>query len=157
MRVNIKRATALNLSLLIPYASKPMSDVPPLCPGLLGGETPPTIPPSLLPTNVQRQIKHPAWIDAIPLPQLRDNFIFALGTFHYQGLCVDLLSGIDEGGVMVWGDPWHYTGWEMSEAFAKKWWPVLKGCEEFYESTNSWRRKRGEKDLSSRLRDMIIA
>jgi hypothetical protein len=55
--------------------------------------------PSLIPTMVQRAIKHPARIDDVPLQQLKDNFIAALGTFYYHSLCDDLLRrGVDADG-----------------------------------------------------------
>jgi hypothetical protein len=50
-------------------------------------------------------------------------------------------------GVMVWADPWDISGWEMTETFVKKWGFMLKGCEEFVEATNFWRRRRGEDEL----------
>jgi hypothetical protein len=93
MQVNLCRATHLNLALLAPYASKPTSDLPPLCRSISKHRLPPALLPSLIPTAVQRAIKHPARIGAVTLPQLRDNFIAALGTFHYDSLCDDLLKG----------------------------------------------------------------
>jgi Domain of unknown function (DUF3425) len=99
MQVNLCRATHLNLALLAPYASKPTFDLPPLCPSISKHRLPPALPPSLIPTKLQRTIKHPAWIDAVPLPQLRENFIAGLGTFQYDSLCDDLLKGkIDPNG-----------------------------------------------------------
>lgn len=99
MQVNLCSATHLNLALLSPYSSKPTSNLPPLCRSISKHRLPPVLPPSLIPTAVQRAIKHPAWIDAVPLPQMRDSFIAALGTFHYDPLCDDLLKrGVDADG-----------------------------------------------------------
>ncbi|KAE9379775.1 hypothetical protein N431DRAFT_398253 [Stipitochalara longipes BDJ] len=156
---NVRRATLLNLSLLAPYASKPVCNLPPLDPSLLQETMPPALPPSLIPTDVQRRMNHPAWIDSVPLPQLRDNIIFALGTFYYDNLCVAFLRGGDGGehkGVMVWGDPWDARGWEMTEGFAREWGFLLRGCEEFYAASNFWRRKRGEKDLVVSFADIEV-
>ena len=157
---NVHRATHLNLSLLAPYASKSTSDLPPLNPPLF--QRPAALPPSLVPTELQRTVKHPAWIDAVPLPQMRENFILALGKFHYDSLCADLLRGgaddhVEHQGVMVWADPWDIKGWEITESFAKKWGFMLKGCDELFEASNSWRKGRGEEALVMELGNMSIA
>lgn len=161
LQFNVCRATHLNLALLAPYAAQPTPNLHPLPPDLKQS-LPPTMPPTLEPTALQRRIKHPAWIDAVPLPQLRHNIIeaYVADTFDFEPLCADLFSmprdlrgcgaPADPGehrGVMVWADPWEISGWEISEAFAREWGCMLKGCGEFVEATNSWRRKRGEKEL----------
>lgn len=78
-------------------------------------------------------------------------------TFHEideDDLCRDLCGGIfedcndlDEKGMLVWNDPWHASGWEITEGFAKKWGFLLKGCHEIFEASNKWRELRNEDRL----------
>ncbi|KAH7144119.1 hypothetical protein B0J13DRAFT_595705 [Dactylonectria estremocensis] len=37
-----------------------------------------TLPPALMPTQIQQQIPHHGWVDLFPYPRLRDNLILAL-------------------------------------------------------------------------------
>ena len=114
------------------------------------------IPPSLYPTVLQRTVPHEDWIDIIPHPVWRDNFIRAIGTFDEDELWADTVGGLFEGfpdseterrGVIAWSPAWHVGGWELSEGFWRKWRWSLEGCEDVLEATNSWRNKRGEKPL----------
>jgi hypothetical protein len=50
-------------------------------------------------------------------------------------------------GILAWSDPWHSSGWEISETFARKWSFLLKDCPEIILSTNKWRLARGEEVL----------
>lgn len=69
-------------------------------------------------------------------------------------LCRDLVGGlfegfndVDEVGIVVWNDPWHLSGWEITEGFARKWGCLLKGCHEVVEAANKWRALRNEDRL----------
>ena len=43
---------------------------------------------------------------------------------------------------MILTYPYDIRGWEMTGAFAKKWWFTLKGCEELVEATKDPERPR---------------
>ncbi|KAF2468690.1 uncharacterized protein BDR25DRAFT_343988 [Lindgomyces ingoldianus] len=115
---------------------------------------PTTLPPSLLPTPLQKSTIHAPWIDAVPSPPLRDNLIQHYGTWDVDDWCEDVMGGLYEGfddckqrGMLVWGDPWREESWEFSEGFVEKWGWMLKGCRELVEATNRWRESRGEERL----------
>lgn len=114
-----------------------------------------TIPPNLLPTQLQRTVPHHPWLDFFPLPQIRDNLLRAGNSFNDEELCVDVLGFWDLSGgeksLIVWGDPWDPYGWEVTEAFVKKWGWVVRGCTEILRSTNHWREKRGERKLFTNI------
>lgn len=52
----------------------------------------------------------------------------------------DLTSG--KQGLIVWGEPWDLSGWEVTEGFVNKWSWVLEGCIDLFVSSNFWRAKR---------------
>lgn len=153
IQFNVYRATWMNLALVTPAAVKSDEylsriDINPEA-------LPPSMPPSLTPTALQRQIRHPAYIDAAPHPALRDNLIMASGTYDEDALCLDLLGGLfyshhqaENEGLMVWTDPFNVAGWEMTEGFVRKWGFLLKGCQEMFDATNYWRRMRQEDPLA---------
>jgi hypothetical protein len=94
------------------------------------------------------------WIDLIPDSTMRDNAIRMMDTFDYNDICNDMVGGIYEGrntieltGILVWGNPWEVSGWEVTEGFVKKWGFLLRGCSEVREATNRWRTKRGDEPL----------
>ncbi|KAI0503258.1 hypothetical protein F5B22DRAFT_559402 [Xylaria bambusicola] len=115
---------------------------------------PDVLPPSLQDTWLQQNTSHDMWIDSIPFPKMRDN-ILAYGTgIDEDDFCVDIMGGLFEGfndieinGVLVWGEPWSETGWEVTAGFAKKWGFLLKGCDTLIEATNRYRAARGEDRL----------
>ncbi|KAF7939105.1 uncharacterized protein EAE97_007186 [Botrytis byssoidea] len=115
---------------------------------------PSTIPPSLSPTPLQLSTPHPQWIDVLPCPKMRNNAMLTFHEIDEDDLCRDLCGGIfedcndlDEKGMLVWNDPWHASGWEITEGFAKKWGFLLKGCHEIVEASNKWRGLRIEDRL----------
>jgi hypothetical protein len=119
-------------------------------------ECPQDLPQSLMPTELQRTVPHEQWIDIVPHPQWRDNLILASGTFDEDELWIDCIGGLFEGfpastietnGIIAWSQPWHASGWEISEGFIKKWGWLLTDCEEIVDISNGWRRKRGERPL----------
>lgn len=115
---------------------------------------PDVLPPSLRETWFQQTTPHDMWLDVIPCPRLRDN-ILSYGDFVSEDdFCVDVMGGLFEGfddtelnGILVWGEPWSETGWEVTQGFAKKWGFLLKGCDALIEATNKYRAARGEDRL----------
>ncbi|CAI6083911.1 unnamed protein product [Clonostachys chloroleuca] len=51
------------------------------------------------------------------------------------------------GGFIVYGAPHRVESWEVTPEFVWKWGWTLMGCQELMESTNRWRRSRGEAAL----------
>lgn len=47
-------------------------------------------------------------------------------------------------GMILWGEPYLLESWEVTPGFLRKWAWTMEGCEELIESTNKWRRIRGE-------------
>ncbi|KAF5691499.1 alcohol dehydrogenase [Fusarium circinatum] len=115
----------------------------------------PSCPTSLQPTSLQRSTAHHPWIDLFPFPNFRDNVLRGMqkGLFDDDELCGDLL-GVEGGGVgeqpsiLVWTVAWDAKGWEVNAAFVKKWGGLIEDCPEIMESTNYWRRRRGQAALT---------
>lgn len=112
-------------------------------------------PSALRPTGLQTTTSHHPWIDLLPLVKMRENLLEALkypGLVDEDALCYDIVevgfdSGPDEPSLIIWGQPWDPHGWEVSVAFLRKWGWLLQGCDEVLNSTNYWRRRRGERPL----------
>lgn len=120
------------------------------------------LPPMLQPTLLQKSIPHHPEIDVLTFPGFRDNMLRTTGNYDEFELCVNML-GLDPKAspmpeldqatdtasteLLVWGDPWHPGSWEVSEGFAKKWQWLLCGCFDVLDSTNYWRKRRGEQPL----------
>ncbi|KAL4935002.1 hypothetical protein BDV06DRAFT_140419 [Aspergillus oleicola] len=47
-------------------------------------------------------------------------------------------------GLIIWGEPYMAESWELTPGFLRKWIWTIEGCEELIESSNRWRRLRGE-------------
>ncbi|KAH7021408.1 uncharacterized protein B0I36DRAFT_377271 [Microdochium trichocladiopsis] len=118
--------------------------------------SPMALPPSLVPTALQRRTPHKDWLDMIPHPRWRDNLLRGLGSFDEGALWSDTIGGLFQGfphsevqarGVVAWSPPWHVSGWEVSEGFWRKWAWSFQGCEDVLEATNRWRARRGEEPL----------
>jgi hypothetical protein len=130
-------------------------------------------PPMLKPTALQGQVPHLPWIDLFPSPSLRDNLIsaFMQSRINLDELVMDLIgnlfqsgegmaeqqgsneiihvaSDVHELGLISWADPWDINGWEVTEAFVRKWGALLRGCGDVITATNNWRRLRGEAELA---------
>ncbi|KAJ4147207.1 hypothetical protein LMH87_001747 [Akanthomyces muscarius] len=110
------------------------------------------LPPSLRPTALQRQIVHHPWVDLCPMPSLRDALLLGAAVYDEDELCHDLFIGAGNGsehqaGLVVWGESWDPTAYELSEAILEKWQWLLAGCTDVLESTNSWRAKRCARPL----------
>lgn len=139
--IGISDKESMDDDALSPYSSNPCSPSTFIRP----------TPASLQPTQLQRQICHHPWIDALPIPGMRDNLLLASDAYDEFQLCADLLGiyneSADRSGMIVSGDPWDPAGWEITESFAKQWGWTIKGCEQLFLSTNYWRTRRGEKPL----------
>lgn len=108
------------------------------------------LPPSLQPSASQKQIIHHPWIDLIPIASFRNTLLSKLDKYNEEELCGDLYGvcgSSREVGLIVWGEAWDPTAYEVSEAVAKKWSWLLRDCPELLKSTNYWRKQRGEKPL----------
>ncbi|MBE3049585.1 DUF3425 domain-containing protein [Candidatus Bathyarchaeota archaeon] len=113
----------------------------------------PPCPANLAPTALQLRVPHHPWVDLFPLPRMRDNFLVALaGTLSDEDdeqLWNDMMEsgpggGSEWSGLIVWGDPWSPRSWEATLPFLRRWGWLVEGCPELVESTNHWRRHRGE-------------
>lgn len=152
VQFNALRGMLTNLSIL-----SLLHRMPTECGGIFNiaclPESPPAIPQSLQPTELQQAIPHDIWIDMIPFPAMRDNLLLN-PDIDEEEMCVDSLGGLYEGfddiqqrGMIVWGEPWSPSGWEISEGFAKKWGFLLRGCHELMDATQRYREARGEERL----------
>jgi hypothetical protein len=109
-------------------------------------------PSSLRPTWLQKTVEHHPWIDLWPIPQMRDNLLLAGDSYDEDKLCNDLVEFGDipgeKSGLIVWSEPDDPRAWEVSETFLSNWAWTISGCKELFESTNYWRRHRGEEELA---------
>ena len=123
-------------------------------------------PPMLQPTLLQQSIPHHPEIDVLPFSKVRDNALLATGKHDEAELCMNIL-GLDRTassmpeldwetdtartGLLVWEEPSFLGSWEASEEFARKWLWLLCGSTELLDSTNYWRKRRGEQSLKMEL------
>ncbi|VUC28523.1 unnamed protein product [Clonostachys rosea] len=56
-------------------------------------------------------------------------------------------------GLIVWGDPWDPSNWEVTEAFLRNWGWLLEGCSEIIHSTT--RRNAGEQQILN-IGDLVL-
>ncbi|CAN9225193.1 unnamed protein product [Alternaria alternata] len=114
-------------------------------------------PRVLFPTVLQLTTSHHPWVDLFPLPQFRDNILRAAiqdPHFDEDELWFDLLEtkcapgSAESPSLLVWGEPWDIWKWEVNIEFLRKWSHLLDGCTTLLESTNYWRRRRGERPIS---------
>lgn len=150
-KVNVFRAFMSNMSTLgMSTGPEWMEDeaISPFSTSLPGYLPQDNLPVSLRPTRLQTKATHHPWLDFFPFPRIRDNLIMR-GDFDDHPLCLDIMGFWDvteeSCGLLVWGEPSNPESWEVSENFLKRWPWVVTGCPELLESTNRWRRSRGEK------------
>ncbi|CAI7573672.1 unnamed protein product [Penicillium pancosmium] len=108
------------------------------------------LPPSLQPSSSQKRIIHHPWIDLIPIESLRDSLLSQMDVYDEDELCTDfygMCGPSSEAGLIVWGESWDPSAYEISEGFFRKWSWLLKDCTDLIQSTNYWRKKRGERPL----------
>lgn len=104
------------------------------------------IPCGIAPTQLQKSVAHPSYLDMLPWASLRDRLIKSLPTINQGEFTHDLQIG----SLRVWGAvPWDTMGWEVTEDFAKRWWFLMDGG--IIQTTNFWRSQRGEMPLSLEL------
>lgn len=114
-----------------------------------------SLPSHLAPTALQKTVKHHPWIDLLPFPKLRDNILQGLqsGQLDEDRLVDDLLchfidsAGTQTSSLIIWGNSWDMSGWELSQEFLAKWAFLFDGCREVLEATNHWRMQRSEMRL----------
>jgi hypothetical protein len=154
VQYNVVRSVIFNMSILSILGHLPIGCSNSFMVPVFGTVLPEAIPRDLQPTFLQITTQHEAWIDAIPFPRLRDNLILLAGKYNSTDLRLDLGQRLYEGyddtyrrGFLVWGQPWSMQGWEVSDGFIQKWGFLLEGCQEVIESTNHWRKIRGEERL----------
>jgi len=158
VQYNIMRAVVTNMTILAIDCHSDMCSV--FWSALTPFSTPQGLPNTLAPTPLQLSTPHPAWIDLLPHPRMRDNAIRNQGYFDPAELEDDLfgevcneeveLPGEDPGemrGLLVWSDPWRPEGWEVTEGFVRKWGFLVRDCDSMFSATNQWRAGRGEKPL----------
>ncbi|KAM3437933.1 hypothetical protein NHJ13734_004396 [Beauveria thailandica] len=103
-------------------------------------------PASLTPTPLQLRIPHHPWIDLLPLPRMRDNWLLAIYvqerlTEEDEVRLWDDLVEWDGGGsggsgsggdasLVVWGEPSDPRSWEATVPFLRKWGRLLDGGEQ---------------------------
>lgn len=115
-----------------------------------------SVPDSLRPTELQLSLPHHPWIDVFPIPRLRDNILMASYSSESMEdeLWYDMVEmrigrhSIDNPSLIVWGRSWDIRCWEATPAFVRKWGVLIEGCPELLESTNYWRRRRGQIGLT---------
>jgi hypothetical protein len=111
-------------------------------------------PVSLLPTKLQRSMEHHPWVDVFPWPQFRDNMLQGFqdpDICDEDELCREVVKYEDHNSkplLIVWGDAWNPSSWEVTLEFLRKWGWLLSGCDDFLEATNYWRAKRNERPMS---------
>ncbi|KAM0268523.1 hypothetical protein ACHAQH_009975 [Verticillium albo-atrum] len=121
---------------------------------------PATCPPSLRLMPLQPDVEHHPWIDLLPFPMLRENFLRQIMMYGEESvdeddMCRDIVQGAigadvvvtDAATLIVWGDSWDPMGWEATVPFLRKWGWLFAGSTDILESTNFWRRRRGEREL----------
>ncbi|KAK1986928.1 hypothetical protein LZ30DRAFT_703883 [Colletotrichum cereale] len=149
---NVFRATITNIHILSLASLLPSSCTPETHQAVLF-PSPSTIPPTLLPTKLQKVTPHEDWIDILPSGTMRDNAIKFRAKYDHHDLCIDLVgcqgdeTCLGQPGIIVWSDPWHPDGWEVTEKFIEKWGFLLRGCEDMMGATNRWRALRDEEPL----------
>ncbi|KAM0670674.1 hypothetical protein ACQRIU_001069 [Beauveria bassiana] len=98
-------------------------------------------PASLTPTPLQLRIPHHPWIDLLPLPRMRDNWLLAIYvqerlTEEDEVRLWDDLVEWDAGAaagpasLVVWGEPSDPRSWEATVPFLRQWGRLLDGKDE---------------------------
>lgn len=104
-----------------------------------------SLPSQLIPTQAQRTIPHPSFVDIIPFPNFRDRILNSLHGIRLEVLAQDLVRDA----FRIWGrDSWDATGWEVSEEFANTWLFLID--DELFRVTNFWRKQKLKPPLSNK-------
>lgn len=154
-RAMIQNVELLGLDLNLMYADDYPSPFTPLSQTATSAIR--RLPSTLEPTELQKTMAHhPQW-DIVPDPVVRDNILrYGEDNINDVELCLDMVGGGDysdtvgdtqeKTGLIVWGEPWDVEGWEVTEAFARKWGWMVRNAP-IINSTNKWRLARGEEAL----------
>jgi hypothetical protein len=109
------------------------------------------LPPSLHPTYLQKSIIHHPWIDLCAVSSVRDALLRNLHLYSEDELCDDLFGkssdSTESTGLLIWGEAWDASAYEISERMFRKWRWLWRECPEVIWSTNYWRLQRGEETL----------
>jgi len=111
-----------------------------------------TYPKDLLPTVEQQTTSHHPFWDCFPNPEFRQMVMGLKGQFNHWQLIADLTGASKDvtntsNAVILWGEPYMQSSWEITEIFFKKY-PVLAvRCKTLIQSSNYWRESRGEPPL----------
>jgi hypothetical protein len=122
---------------------------------LVGPSTSAThLPASLCPSPKQKKIIHHPWIDLIPVLSLREALLARADVLDEDELCSDFYGGCasQEVGLCVWGEAWDPRAYEVSETLIRKWSWMINDCPDIIQSSNYWRKKRGEKPIRLKIR-----
>jgi hypothetical protein len=140
-----KNATCLGLTLQLLHLDNPSRF------NMLQPDASFILPPSLQPTRLQREIIHHPWIDLFPVLSIRHMLLQKMGRYDKAEICRDFFGecGAQAGsvGLLVWGEAWDPSSYEISEWFLRKWGWMMEDCSDIIQSTNFWRASRGEKPL----------
>jgi len=115
-----------------------------------------TVPPSLVPVELQYRVAHDPIIDVVPCARLRHNVLYAIANgqinaaaftrcIRGSGAMEQMSGSWQRSGLVVWSSPEQVSSWELSEPFLRRWAPLLQGCEDLIAATNAWRSRRGER------------
>ncbi|KAJ5185422.1 hypothetical protein N7491_006711 [Penicillium cf. griseofulvum] len=116
------------------------------------------LPPSLHPSQKQRKIIHHPWIDLIPVLSLREALLARTDEIDEDEICCDFYENeSQEVGLRVWGHAWDPAAYEASETLLRKWSWMVHDCPEIVESSNYWRRRRGEEPIVFKPSDIPIS
>ncbi|KAL7942364.1 hypothetical protein V8C42DRAFT_154365 [Trichoderma barbatum] len=111
------------------------------------------IPPNLQPTALQRLVIHHPWIDVCAQPSLRNALLRRLHNLNEDEFChhMFLQSGESDKdgmiGMVVWGEAWDPSSYEISATMIRKWPWLVDECPDIISTTNYWRAKRLEEPL----------
>lgn len=90
-----------------------------------------------------RSLSHPRTARVTPTPSSKQLIFLQDG---------DNKDAANSGkGLILWGEPYLEQSWEATLGFLRKWAWAAEGCEDLIESTNHWRRVRGEEPIRLRM------
>jgi hypothetical protein len=114
------------------------------------------IKPDLRPTKSQIIRKHPAYLDVLPFPELRDRLIELLTADPPLMDEEEFLRDVEAGGVICWGStmaggqspvgcgaPWDSRSWEAKMWFLNKWNWLIGEESDLARNSAWWRAMRG--------------
>ncbi|KAF1843470.1 uncharacterized protein K460DRAFT_396764 [Cucurbitaria berberidis CBS 394.84] len=80
----------------------------------------PSIPLPLHPTETQRLIVHPRWVDRLPFPKMRDNLITLQGVLDEEDFIRDIFT-MPSWTITPGRACWDPRAWKMEKEWAGKW------------------------------------